>query len=134
MTLAVIIDSNILIAIERQQLKAADVFAADFEPILPAIVYAEVLTGIEKDSNLKRAKINRQLLEDFKNICNFSDFGEAEARALAQLRGEMNSIGQKRGKYDLMIAATARTHNAEILSHDRAVRFADIPGIRVREI
>ena len=134
MSQRILIDSSIYVSLERGDLIASKIFNKSEKPILCSIVFAELLVGIQMDSNPSREAQKLSKLEAFKSACTFVNFEEAESRALAELQVLTRRSGRQRGKYDLMLAATAKVLNAVIWTHDRSARFADLPGVSVKEI
>lgn len=127
-------DTSVIISLERNQLILKDVLLNTDRPVLCSMVYAEVMSGIAQDANRVRATHNQKEIEKLKSMFDFVDFGEREAIALAELRAFVRREGKKRGKYDLIIAATAVANNLKILTHDRAAKFWDLPGVKVIEV
>lgn len=129
-----LIDTSVLISLERNILAPSDVFVSGKSIILSSVVHAEMLVGFEIDKNRTRAAKSREFLDNLRTIFDYVDFGRAEAELYSELISIAVKTGTKRSKFDTMIAAMAISKNAIILTHDRAARFAGLPGVRVLEI
>lgn len=133
-SIGTLFDTSVIISLERNQLSLKDVLAHTDRPVLCSMVYAEIMSGVLQDTNPVRATHNQFEIEKLKSFFDFVDFADREALALAELRTFVRREGKKRGKYDLIIAATAKANNLKILTHDRSANFAGLPGVKVEEV
>ena len=80
---------------------------------VPAIVLYELEVGIAKsDSPKKRIK----QLHEIMSLINIIPFGEKEAKVAANIRATLEKRGTPIGPYDILIAGTALTHQAILVS------------------
>ncbi|MER6244334.1 PIN domain-containing protein [Streptomyces griseorubiginosus] len=128
-----ILDTGVLIAIERRRVSLDQVLADDDDPAIAAITAAELLQGVElaDDSNrvARQSFVDTVLATIPVEECTL-DVARAHARLLAHVR----RAGQPRGAHDLIIAATALTTARAVVTHDKRARFDDLPGVRVRQV
>jgi tRNA(fMet)-specific endonuclease VapC len=59
-------------------------------------------------------------------------FGEAEARAAARIRADLEKAGKPIGPFDLLIAATALEQQAVLVTHNTR-EFRRVKGLRVED-
>lgn len=104
-----ILDTGVLIAIERRKVSLDDALADDDDPAIAAITAAELLQGVELADHTNR--LARQTFVDtvlatipVEEYCTV-DVARAHARLLAHVR----RAGRPRRAHDLIIAATALT-------------------------
>lgn len=82
---------------------------------VPAIVLYELEVGIAKsDSPKKRMK----QLHEIMSLINIIPFGEKEAKVSANIRATLEKRGTPIGPYDILIAGTALTHQAILVSRN----------------
>lgn len=82
---------------------------------VPAIVLYELEVGIAKsDSPKKRMK----QLHEIMSLINVIPFGEKEAKVSANIRATLEKRGTPIGPYDILIAGTALTHQAILVSRN----------------
>jgi predicted nucleic acid-binding protein len=91
------------------------------------MTYGEVYEGILFGSNpsIMEARFN-----DFLSVATLLAFDEETMLVYARIRGELRRSGRPIGEGDLLIAASAIRHGAELVT--RNLRdFARIPGLRL---
>jgi tRNA(fMet)-specific endonuclease VapC len=94
---------------------------------IAAITVAELKVGIQLAKGRRREKRERfvaAILDAVSIELYDLDVAEAHATLLAHVR----RIGMPRGAHDLIIAATARAREREVVSFDRG-GFARLPGV-----
>ena len=96
---------------------------------LSAIALAELYAGAHMlpDPAKRLAE-----MEDLRSAMRVLGFGDAEAHAFGQLRGELRRIGHTVNPIDLLIASTAIANNLALVTHN-VKHFADIPGLRIED-
>lgn len=97
---------------------------------VPAIVKAELLVGANKSRNPEKS---RQAVEEL--LVNFEvlPFDERCAIAYANIRAELELAGNRIESNDLMIAATALSHDAILATNDLN-DFGRIPKLRIMSL
>ena len=97
------------------------------EIALPTIVLFELEYGIAKSSS-PRKRISQ--LKDFTDLVNIIPFSHAEAKVAAQIRTKLEKNGIPIGPYDVLIAASAKTNNLILVTHNLK-EFERIDGLQV---
>ena len=96
---------------------------------VPTMVRAELLLGALKSRDPART---RQVVEAFLAPYQLLPFDRAAADDYAQIRHELESRGLPIGPNDLVIAATARSRNLTLLTHNRG-EFGRITGLTTED-
>ena len=125
-----ILDSGVLIALERGRAPAHDVVPDDASIALAAITAAELLVGVELADASHRAARQKTvvaLLETFEVLAFDLDI----ARHHAELFAHTRRTGRPRGAHDLQIAAAARATGRTVVTTDRG-GFDGLPGVHCR--
>lgn len=126
-----LLDTSVLVALERRQLDPSLVIEDDDEPAIPAIVAAELLLGVElsdESRRLARVLMVEQTLERLEEVAYDLAVARAHAALLARARG----TGLARGAHVLIIAATASATGRTVVTRGRG--FDDLPGVAVRRV
>lgn len=130
--MGLLIDSSVLIAVERGRLDLAGLLpAAGLEDVaLSAVTASELLHGVHRAADsrrrLRRERFVEALLADFLVL----PFDLAAARVHASLAADLARAGTDVGTRDLQIAATAIAAGYRIATAD-ARSFPRIPGSEV---
>lgn len=82
---------------------------------IPSIVLYELEVGIAKSTKPKKREIQ---LETLISKINIVSFGAQEAKAAATIRANLESTGHPIGPYDTLIAGTALSNNATLVTHN----------------
>ena len=96
---------------------------------VPAMVLAELLLGVRKSRNPTRTAA---LVERFMAPFEIIPFDRAAAGHYAAIRCHLESIGQRIGPNDLVIAATARARNLTLITHNLS-EFSRVPGLSTED-
>lgn len=128
-----VFDTNILIEFLRGRLPLGLELIKNTDSRLikvPAIVKAELLLGAMKSRNPERSgKAVEELLVNFEIL----PFDERAASAYAEIRAELELAGKKIESNDIMIAATALSHDAILATNDLN-DFGRIPKLRIMSL
>jgi tRNA(fMet)-specific endonuclease VapC len=127
--MGVIIDTDILIAIERGRVKF-DFSALEHlgKPYITAINVSELLVGVHRaDDEAKRMR-RSTFVEAIIERLPVLAFDEAAARTHAAIHSNLAAKGQMLDAHDLMIAAIALTHGFQLLTLN-AAHFSKVPGL-----
>jgi len=127
-----ILDTGVLIALERGHEISADVLADDDDIVIAAITASELLVGVELADG--RRRVTRQatvnaILDAFDAL----PFDLETARHHAILLAHARRSGRPRGAHDLQIAATARATGRILVTTDQNA-FDDLPGVQGRQV
>lgn len=124
------LDSDICIHLMRGNLPYAYEIMRKSDPDLfgiPSVVEAELRCGAAKSD---RPEKNRLLLERFLAPYARIPFDSVCSIAYGRIHAELEQAGKKIGPNDLLIAATAATHNATLVTGNLR-EFGRIPGLQV---
>jgi predicted nucleic acid-binding protein len=125
-----ILDTGVLVRLERQATLAAGVVPDDADIAIAAITASELLVGVELADGTRRearAATVRAILETFDVLPFDLDVARHHAALLVHAR----RTGRPRGAHDLQIAATARATGRLLVTTDRSA-FDDLPGVSYR--
>jgi tRNA(fMet)-specific endonuclease VapC len=126
----VILDTGVLIAIERGKLDIEAVLGAD-DAAIATITAMELLVGVERaDEAHKQARAVH--VEALLSGLPIEAYNLAVARVHARLAVEAMSKGRPRSAYDMMIAATAAATDRILLTTDANAGFDQLAGVRAR--
>lgn len=96
---------------------------------VPAMVRAELLLGALKSRNPARTT---EFVEAFLAPYELLSFDRTAATHYADIRRCLESCGQRIGPNDLVIAATARSRNLTLVTHNVG-EFARVPGLATED-
>ena len=96
---------------------------------VPAMVRAELLLGALKSRNPGRTS---ELVEAFLAPFALLPFDRAAAGHYADIRHKLETQGKPIGPNDLVIAATARSLNLTLITHNRR-EFTRVPGLATED-
>lgn len=127
----VLIDTSVLIAIERGDLDLDTVAAEADEPLaMSAVTAHELLRGLARlPAGVRRARSERWL-ETLLAAVPVIDYDIDAARVHAALWAEMSAAGRTLGHHDQMIAASAISLGFDLATRDRA--FDAVPDLGLR--
>jgi tRNA(fMet)-specific endonuclease VapC len=124
----VILDTGVLIAIERGKLDADAVLGAD-DAAIATITAMELLGGAERADEAHR-QARAVHVEALLSSLPIEAYTLGVARVHARLAVEALSKGRPRSAYDMMIAATAVATNRTLLTTDANAGFDQLTGVR----
>lgn len=126
-----LLDTNTLIYFFKGQGNVAERMLAQprSQLLLSSIVLYELETGIAKSSDSKR---RQQQLATLADAMTIAPFGKAEARAAATLRATLEKAGSPIGPEDTLIAATALSQRATLVTHNTR-EFNRVPGLKLED-
>lgn len=130
----IVLDTSVLIALERSDLKLSEVFTADNYYYLPHLVAAEFLVGAETAKNPKMREFRLAFLRTIEAICQCESFDKRASREFARLRASSKLQGKNKEKFDLAIGATAAVLQATLLTRDSNFAKYSLPGLTIRVI
>lgn len=124
----VILDTGVLIAIERGKLDVDAVLGVD-DAAIATITAMELLVGVERaDEEHRQARAVH--VEALLSSLPIEVYNLSVARVHARLAVEALSKGRPRSAYDMMIAATAAATNRTLLTTDANAGFDQLTGVR----
>jgi tRNA(fMet)-specific endonuclease VapC len=96
---------------------------------VPSMVRAELLLGAMKSRNSGRTS---ELVEAFLAPFALLPFDRAATWHYADIRHQLEVVGKTIGPNDLVIAATARSRNLTLITHN-CREFARVPGLATED-
>jgi tRNA(fMet)-specific endonuclease VapC len=133
-----VIDTSALVAVERGAAGGWELALEGLaeEPVaLPAIVYAELLVGVELAEEGARAAGRRLRIEALMSRVPLVEFGAGVATHWARLFAALSRAGRLIPANDLMVAATAQFLQFGVLVGPRDEQhFRAVPGLRVETL
>ena len=124
-----ILDTTVLVDAERGRGSLGEVIDDGDDVAVAAITVAELKVGVQLAKGRRRDKRERFVAAvlDAVSIEPYDlDVAEAHAALLAHVRRK----GTPRGAHDLIIAATARARERQVVSSDQT-GFAELPGVSI---
>lgn len=94
---------------------------------IPAVVIYELEYGIAKSSSPRK---RQQQLTELCSLVNVLSFGGPEAKLTAEIRARLEKKGTPIGPYDLLIAGTAVSHKAVLVTNN-VKEFSRIPKLQI---
>ena len=131
--MGLLIDSNILIALERAGGAIFDLLEelGDETPAIAAITASELLHGLHRANSAMRRQKRERFVETMLEVVGVMPFDLATARIHSRLWADLQAQGQVIGAHDLLIAATALQHDLTLFTHNER-EFRRVEGLRVR--
>lgn len=124
----IILDTGVLIAIERGNVDVETVLGTD-DAAIATITAMELLVGVERADEAHR-QARAVHVEALLSSLPVEPYTLAVARVHAKLAVEAMSKGRPRSAYDMMIAATAAATNRVLLTTDATAGFDQLTGVR----
>lgn len=131
--MAGLIDSSVVIDLERRGRSPADLARLVSGPIaLASVTASELLVGVHRAAPLERRTRRRAFVELVFALTPILPFDLEAARIHARLWADLAGAGRQIGHNDLLIAATALASGYDVLTLN--VRdFGRVPGLVVRQ-
>jgi tRNA(fMet)-specific endonuclease VapC len=129
-----ILDTGILIALDRRKLTFADIVNHGDDVTVSTVAVAEFLAGAHLSSTSEQRARHRAFISRILGSVPVDDYTLAVAEKHAELMAHVRRIGYPRGALDLVIAATALTTNRTLVTTDAKARFEELPGLSVRVV
>ncbi len=96
---------------------------------IPSIALYELKVGIAKSTKPNK---RRKQLESLVSRINIASFGAKEAEVAAMIRANLESKGTPIGHYDTLIAGTALSTNATLVTHNTK-EFKRVTGLNLED-
>lgn len=133
--MAVVIDSSVLIAYEREAFDL-DAYLATIEEhdvAISAITASELLHGVERARDAEKRATRATRIAELLDAFQVVPFGLGEARVHARIWAALAGQGKTVGGHDLIVAATALAGGASIATLNQK-EFKRIPGLSLDSI
>ena len=130
--MARLIDSSALITLERRGLSlgALDYLVPAEPGAIASITASELLAGVHRAPASERRRRREAFVETVSAHLPVLPFDLPVARIHSRISAEFAAAGQLIGPNDLMIAATALTHDMSVLT-ENIRHFERVPGLMV---
>jgi len=127
-----IVDTGVLVAVERGQHIHSSVLPDDADIAIAAVTASELLVGVEL-ADAQRQAPRRATVDAILAAFDVIAFDLDVARHHATLLAHARRTGRPRGARDLLIAATARA-TARVLITTDSHAFDDLPAVQHRVV
>lgn len=121
-----ILDTTVLVEAERGGNSLDDVIDDADDVAIAAITVAELKVGVQLAKG-RRRETRKRFVAAVLDAISIEPYELEVAEAHAALLAHVRRTGTPRGAHDLIIAATARARERQIVSLDRS-GFAELPG------
>lgn len=125
----ILLDTGILIAIEKGELTLAALVDPDDDVAIAVVTAGELQVGVEKSDDAHRQQRRRFLQRVIEEV-PVIDYTLPVALAHAKIAAFMSGKGLTRSRPDLMIAATALVTGRTLVTSDNG--FDHVPGLKLR--
>lgn len=135
--MGLVIDTSVFVAIEREGLRWEESLTriGDEAVALPAIVYAELLAGVELADNPERATACREKIDALVARVPVVPFGTTTAGRWAAIFASLHRSGSLIPANDLAVAATAIELGFGVLiGPENEAHFRRIPDLRIERL
>jgi tRNA(fMet)-specific endonuclease VapC len=122
-----ILDTTVLVDAERGGGSLERVVADGDDVAIAAITVAELRVGVQLAKGRRREKRER-FVAAILDAVSIEPYDLKVAEVHADLLAHVRVAGMPRGAHDLIIAATARAQERQVVSSDRS-GFAELPGV-----
>ena len=126
-----ILDTNTLIYFFKGIGNVADILLSKSpkDISIPSIALYELEVGIAKSTKPNK---RRKQLKSLISKIDISSFGAKEAEVAAMIRANLESKGTPIGPYDILIAGTALSTNATLVTHN-IKDFKKVNGLNIED-
>ncbi|RIQ33696.1 PIN domain-containing protein [Jiangella rhizosphaerae] len=128
MSRRLLLDTGVLIAVERGALSIERVLSENDDVAIAAITVAELMVGGELAEGDHRRR-RQALVDDLLSAMPVEPYGQNAARAHARLLAHVRRVGKPRVAHELVIAATAVATGRSVLTADAAANWTDLPHV-----
>lgn len=131
--MAILIDSSVAIAAERQREKEQSIRErfGDQTVAMAALSVSELLHGVHRADTATRRQRRLQYIEGLLGFVSVLAFDLETARVHSRIWADLAARGQAIGPHDLIIAATALAHDLPIATLNPE-HFERVEGLEVR--
>lgn len=132
--MALLVDASVFITLERwgRPPRALIAAVADEPVALASVTASELLAGVLMADTPARRQRREAFVEALLAVVPILPFDLQVARVHARLWTDLAVAGHLIGAHDLIIAATALTHDAALLTQN-VREFERVPGLDVRQ-
>jgi tRNA(fMet)-specific endonuclease VapC len=124
-----ILDTTVLVDAERGGDSPEEVIDDGDDVAVAAITVAELRVGVQLANGRRREKRER-FVAAVLDAVSIEPYDLEVAEAHADLLAHVRRTGAPRGAHDLIIAATARAQERQVVSSDKGA-FSELPGVSI---
>ena len=125
-----LLDTTFLVDADRAKASLDDLIADDDEVAIAAITVAELLVGVLLADEAHRGD-RQSFVDEVAESIPIVEYDTTVAAAHAELLVAVRRQGRPRGAHDLIIAATAKATQREVVTADTSA-YENLPDVRVR--
>jgi len=132
--MAWLIDSSVFVELDRhgESLRALETIVPSESFAISSITASELLVGVHRTTSERQRVTRQHFVETVLNALLVLPFDVDVARTHAWLFVELTSRGRRIESHDMIIAATALTHDYAVLTHN-VRHFERVPGLTVQQ-
>ncbi|MDR1294738.1 MAG: type II toxin-antitoxin system VapC family toxin [Bifidobacteriaceae bacterium] len=127
-----ILDTSVLIDIERGLTNLRDIGDLDDDVAIAAVTVAEFAVGVERAAAPEQAAARTHALHTLMTHMRVLDYTRETAMHHARLLAAAAREGRVRGPYDIIIAAHAAETGRILVTSDRKTAMETLPAVRTR--
>ncbi len=134
--MGLVIDTSALIEFERALAAGRELLFEDNQPaVIPAVVWAEVLVGVQLARTKRESQQRRERLEILGTNANVVAFTAETAEHYAAIFAELSNKGRLIPSNDIAVSATARELNFGVLvGPEDEAHFREVKGLKVSAV
>ena len=131
--MGILIDTSVVVTLEHRGEDIEQFLATlgDEEAAVSSITASELLIGVHNAQPLTRQLLRQNFVEHVLEQIPILPFDFAVARTHSRLWVHLSAAGGRIGPHDMLIAATALTHDHDLLT-ENVREFSRVPGLTVR--
>jgi len=123
-----LLDTNIIVALFKNDENVRTQIAASSEVFVPAIALGELYYGAQHSASVKK---NMKQVREFAATSTVLSIELATAEHYGQIKNELKTKGHPLPENDVWIAAIARQHSLTVVTRDQ--HFKEIDGLLLEE-
>jgi tRNA(fMet)-specific endonuclease VapC len=129
--MGLMVDTNVFINFEKIGTPIDFSSLADWQKVyISVLTVSELLMGVHRANTEERRQRRSTFVEAVISGVGVLDFTVTVARVHAEIYADLAKKGQLIGAHDLIIAATAQSHDLSLWT-DNVQEFSRVPGLRV---
>jgi tRNA(fMet)-specific endonuclease VapC len=130
--MGLLIDSSVLIDLERRDQPVSTLKELDEPLAMSSIVLSEFLFGLHRAATPQQRNRRQAFIEEALDLIEVLPFDQQAATMHARIWADLATSGQLIGPHDFIIAATALAYKYTLLTLNIR-EFSRIPGLEVRQ-
>ena len=123
-----LLDTNIIVALFKDDADVRKQLAASAEIFVPAIAVGELYFGAQRSANVEK---NLKQVRGFAAKCTVLACDMATAEHYGQIKNDLKMKGHPLPENDVWIAAIAKQHSLTVVTRDK--HFKEVDGLLLEE-